>query len=74
MVYIQYMTNTNRIQSLKAPLKTTLQATRVTTPQGGHVMVSTMGGQYHGPSNVAGLTAREYWDAWAEEQDERNDW
>jgi len=40
--YIQYMTNTNRIQNIEAPLKTTLQATRVTTPQGGHVMVSTV--------------------------------
>jgi len=35
---------------------------------------SKMGGKYHGPSNSAGMTSREYWDAWAEEQDERNDW
>ena len=37
-----------------------------------------MGGKYHGPSNVAGLTAREYWEMRYEEEDElerlRNDW
>jgi len=42
MVYIQYMTNTNRIQNIEAQLNTTLQATRVTTPQGRHVLVSTV--------------------------------
>jgi hypothetical protein len=31
-----------------------------------------MGGQYHGPSNVAGLTAREYWETYYEWQDERD--
>jgi hypothetical protein len=39
---------------------------------------SLMGGYYHGPSNEAGLTAREYWDARWEYEDEqerlRNDW
>jgi len=35
---------------------------------------SLMGGKYHGPSNSAGMTAREHWDAWAEYQDELNDW
>jgi hypothetical protein len=35
---------------------------------------SKMDGKYHGPSNAVGMTSREYWDAWAEEQDERNDW
>jgi hypothetical protein len=33
-----------------------------------------MDGKYHGPSNSPGLTSREYWESWAEEQDERNDW
>ena len=39
---------------------------------------SLMGGYYHGPSNEAGLTAREYWEARWEYEDEqerlRNDW
>lgn len=33
---------------------------------------SKMGGQYHGPSNVAGLTAREYWETYYEWQDEQD--
>ena len=39
---------------------------------------SKMGGTFHGPSNVAGLTAREYWEMrweWEDEQERlRNDW
>ena len=31
-------------------------------------------GKYHGPSNEAGLTAREYWEMMAAWEDERNDW
>ena len=32
---------------------------------------SLYGGKYHGPSNEAGLTAREYWEMMAEWEDER---
>ena len=39
---------------------------------------SLMGGYYHGPSNEAGLTAREYWEARYEWEDEqarlRDEW
>ena len=39
---------------------------------------SLMGGKYHGPSNQAGLTAREYWDSRYEWEDEqarlRDEW
>ena len=35
---------------------------------------SLSGGKYHGPSNEAGLTAREYWEMMAAWEDERNDW
>ena len=39
---------------------------------------SLMGGYYHGPTNEAGLTAREYWESRYEYEDEqerlRNDW
>ena len=31
-------------------------------------------GNYHGPRNEAGLTAREYWEMMSEWEDERNDW
>jgi hypothetical protein len=34
--------------------------------------VARAGGQYHGPSNVAGLTAREYWETMEEWRDERD--
>ena len=34
--------------------------------------VTLTGGKYHGPSNVAGLTAREYWETYYEWQDERD--
>ncbi len=37
-----------------------------------------MGGDYHGPSNEAGLTSKEYWEMMAEYEDEqdriRNEW
>ena len=33
---------------------------------------SLQGGKYHGPTNVAGLTAREYWDTYNEWQDEQD--
>lgn len=33
---------------------------------------SLMGGKYHGPSNSAGLTAREYWDSMNEWRDEQS--
>jgi hypothetical protein len=32
---------------------------------------SLMGGKYHGPSNEAGLTAREYWETRYEWEDEQ---
>ena len=32
---------------------------------------SLVGGKYHGPSNQAGLTAREYWEMYDAEQDEK---
>ena len=39
---------------------------------------SKMGGQYHGPSNVAGLTSKEYWESRYEWEDEqarlRDEW
>lgn len=39
---------------------------------------SLMGGKYHGPTNVAGLTHREYWEArweWEDEQARlRDEW
>ena len=39
---------------------------------------SLSGGKYHGPSNEAGLTAREYWESYWEYQDEqarlRDEW
>ena len=39
---------------------------------------SLMGGKYHGPSNVAGLTRNEYWESYWEYQDEqarlRDEW
>ena len=35
---------------------------------------SLMGGKYHGPSNEAGLTAREYYEAMAAWEDERFEW
>jgi len=39
---------------------------------------SLSGGKYHGPSNTAGLTAREYWDTRYEWEDEqarlRDEW
>ena len=39
---------------------------------------SLMGGKYHGPSNEAGLTAREYWESRYEYEDEqarlRDEW
>ena len=39
---------------------------------------SLMGGQYHGPTNEAGLTNKEYWEMMAEYEDEqdriRNEW
>lgn len=39
---------------------------------------SLMGGKYHGPSNQAGLTAREYWEMMEEWRDEqarlRDEW
>lgn len=34
---------------------------------------SKRGGKYHGPSNEAGLTAREYWESYYEWQDEQSD-
>ena len=44
----------------------------------GHVLESLMGGKYHGPSNEAGLTAREYWESMDEYRDEqarlRDEW
>lgn len=42
MVYIQYMTNTNRIQNLPAVRDWTVALTRVTLPSGNHVVVSTV--------------------------------
>lgn len=38
---------------------------------------SRMGGQYHGPSNQAGLTAQEYYevrDMWIDELRRQDDW
>jgi hypothetical protein len=35
---------------------------------------SLMGGKYHGPSNEAGLTAQEYYEAIAEWEEERFAW
>lgn len=48
IVYIQYMTNTNRIQTLPPTHDRTLGLTRITLPSGEHVVVSTVDLQMRG--------------------------
>lgn len=56
------MTNTQTTQQINTPTRDE----------------SLMGGKYHGPSNSAGLTSREYWEMMDEYRDEqarlRDEW